>query len=424
MSETTTNTYPSTRAQVTRSLCLLINFITPFVANMYLPSLPAMGHQLGVSDEKMEFTITFFILGFALSQLIYGPLSDRFGRRKILFIGFCIALLGSLGCAMANSANEIIIARFILGMGMGAGAVLTRAIMRDTFNGATLVKVVAQNSVIFSFAPVLAPLVGAYIGQWFGWEGNFIVLTAVIALTWLLIWKFLAETHPERDSTSFHPYQVIKNYITVMKNRYFQGYIICAIATVSGFNAYITMSPFLFVEKLHVSAVEYGWFMGIIISGAIVGRVLNSILLSFWSSKQMLFCGGSLILLAGLLLLIPGMFNIINIPLVLIPLIIFIIADGIVGTTAYAHSLQPFHHNSGVAGAVYGALTLLIAFVVSAIVAIVDTNNQTLLGFIYVVLSFAILFTFKLRKEEQTEKIKDEKYEDLSRSQGSRPITG
>lgn len=385
-------------ALLIRVITLLIAFVIAFASNMYLPSLPSLGNHFAASEEDMELTITFFLLGFGVSQLFYGPLSDRFGRKKVLCIGFLIGFIGALGCFMATSVTEFIFSRIILGCGMGAGSALARSMYRDTFSGIVLAKVVSQNGAIASIAPVLAPMLGGYIDKWYGYQINLLVIVIMTVMILIPLWLLLTETNKEPNLQALQPKMLVKNYFAVLSNRIFLGNVLCAGFCMSGLNAFITISPFLFMDTLKLSIVEYGWITGIVVSGMILGRILNTALLGWFRPQQNMKIGLTLMFLSGISLLIPGLMHVINVAVIIIPVYIFILGSAIVMTLAYAQSLEPFSKIAGSAGALYGSIMVLTSFFTSGTVAIIKSNNQNLLAVTYLLLSAGILLALQLLK--------------------------
>ncbi len=365
---------------------LLISFISPLAANLFIPSLPGLEKYFNVTNEPLEFTITAFLLGFGLSQLIYGPLSDRFGRRKIIFIGMFIALAGSIGCAMTNSVTQLIIYRFILGCGVGAGAVLTRSILRDVFSGKELTNAIALNALIFTIAPVLTPLLGSYIDRWLGWEANFIVIPIYISIAWLISWLLLAETNLHCNPTATQPKIILRHYRKLLSNKAFTGYLICAGCAVSGISTFTMISPFLFQQHLGVSIVMYGWIIALISSGMLIGRAINMILIRHLLVAKIMRLGHILMILSGILIFISSYWNSDNLIMIIIAIMIFIIATGLIIPNAFAEALSSFATMAGSAAALYGSGVLLISSLTSAIVAVLREENLTLLAVVFLVL--------------------------------------
>jgi DHA1 family 2-module integral membrane pump EmrD-like MFS transporter len=390
MSDQAITTQQFSNPTLIRSLVLLVSFVCPFAANMYLPALPALSQHFKVTDDIIELTVTFFILGFGISQLIYGPLSDRFGRRNILLLGILIALIGSVGCALAQSANALILWRFILGCGIGASASITRSILRDAFSGAEFTKAVAQNSLIFSVVPVISPLLGGYVEKWFGWEATFVFIAFFIAITGAATAWLLIETNYQRNVMSIQFRYMLHNYYSLLVNKAFIKHALCAGLTAAGITAYMMVSPFLFEDVLHLSPVQSGWFIALVISGLFIGRALNTLLLSRLAIKHIMRIGLACLFVAGISLLVPGLFNVINLPVIIIPVTIFVIGTGFIVPNAFALSLEPFAQNAGVASALYGSLILLIAFIVTSVVAIVPSHNQILLAVTYLALASGV----------------------------------
>lgn len=367
-------------------LVLLISFISPLAGNLYVPSLPGLEQFYHATNESLEFTITSFLFGFGISQLIYGPLSDRFGRRHIIFIGMCIALIGSIGCAMTNSVMQLIVYRFILGCGVGAGAALTRSILRDAFTGKELTRAIAVNGMIFTIAPVLTPLLGSYIDQWLGWEANFITVAIYICLAWFFSWLFLSETNLHLNPTATQPSVIFQRYYKLLSDRTFTGYLICSGCAMSGISTFTMISPFLFQQHLGVSIVMYGWIIALITSGMLIGRALNMILIRYFPTPTIMNFGNIMMIIAGLFALLVGHFDNTNIVAIIMSIMLFMMATGIIMPNAFSGALSPFASMAGAAAALYGSGILLISSVTSAIVATFRNENPTLLASIFLIL--------------------------------------
>ena len=164
--------------------------------SIYLPSMPAMTEALHTDGATMQLTLTAYLLGFALSQLVYGPLSDRYGRRPALFAGLVLYVAASAACALAGTIDELIVARLFQAMGACAGPVVGRAVVRDLYDGERAAKALGYVGFVLAVSPAFAPVLGAHLHGWFGWRANFIFVALFGAVIGVLMWRKLGETHP------------------------------------------------------------------------------------------------------------------------------------------------------------------------------------------------------------------------------------
>lgn len=377
-------------------LLFFVSFFGVFASDMYLPSLPNMARSFHISKHTAQLTITYYLLSMAVSQLFYGPCADRFGRKPVLLIGMTLGFLGSLVCAFSPSVNVLILGRFIQGMGAGAGNVLFRAILRDTFSGKELSKVAAWTTTLYSLAPAIAPVIGGYIEVSFGWRMDFIFLSTYVFFSIISIAYFLPETHYHFDPFATKFSVVAKNYHTIFTNKHFLAYTGCSAAVMAGFFAYMTASPFLFQVLLGVSPVEYGWLALVCVLASMAGKLLNVSLIAFFSEDQLILFGIMWMLISGGSLLLTDVFGWLNLWVILIPAMLYIFAGGFVFTNALSGAFMPFPEMAGAVGAVYGFIQMIAAFLGSLIIASWHTHNQFPLAVIFTILAVGSLWLFRV----------------------------
>src|SRR3990167_10551355 len=181
------------RLQIILIICLIAS-VSRFVLDSYLPSLPAIGQYFLVPDSSIQLTLTMYLLGFSLSQLIYGPLSDQYGRRIVIISGITIFLIGTMICAVATNHTVLLIARLIAGIGAGACGVLNRAIASDCFKGSDLSKAWSYTTTTLVVTLIVAPILGGYVQEVFGWRSNFLLAALCVFIALFVVFKFLPET--------------------------------------------------------------------------------------------------------------------------------------------------------------------------------------------------------------------------------------
>lgn len=376
-------------------LILIIALSSPLAANLYLPSLPALATHFATPDDIIELTLTSFLFSFALFQLVYGPLSDRFGRRKILLIGLMIALIGSLGCALVQNAAQLIAARFVLGAGIAAPSALTRSTLRDAFSGEKLTRFASKIFVVLSMAPLFAILIGSYLDAYWGWQMSFISLLVFILISWFIVWKFFAETNQYLHPHALRPHQLMQDYWSVFTHPVFLGNTLCASFAIAGITIYSTLSPFLFQEKMGLSVVEFGWISALIASGMTLGRFINNLLLYYLRSHQIMRVGQLCMLFSAILLGLLEPAHLVNLTNITFLMIIFLTGTGLLIPFASLQALEPFPQHAGLAGGLYGAITLLISACASFIVAVLRDNFMPLMSTLFIICSLGALWAHR-----------------------------
>jgi len=358
------------------SLILFMGVTGIFVSDMYVPALPAMTHELLTNSTFMQFSISIYVLTLALSQLIYGPLSDRFGRRKIIITGLLISLLGTGICIFSGSINHLLIGRFIQGLGIGAPLCSSRSLSRDVFNDEQMAKFGSYFSLVFALAPAIAPILGGYCFHYYGWRSIFIFIAAYTAIISFLIWRYLPETRRIENKVSITTKAVLKNYYRLFSDNEYIAFSISTGVAMSCIIVYFTMSPFLMQNVLHLSAVSYAWLSIYITFALLAGRVANIVLLNYYNAKQTVFIGCLGMLFSSLMMLVLGQLGYLNVAVVIIPMMIIIMSSGLVFSNAMAGALRKFSDIAGSAGALYGCIQIFASFIASAIAAKLHETTQ------------------------------------------------
>ncbi|CAN5211497.1 multidrug effflux MFS transporter [soil metagenome] len=360
------------------AFCMLI----PFGIDGYVPSLPAMTRELGGNIQIMQLTVSLYLLGNVLSQLLCGPISDKFGRRHIILTGLIIGILGCFICIMARGPYGVVLGRLVQGLGMGCCNALYRAVMRDIFSGARMAKMASYVSGIYTMAVALAPLCGGYIQTMLNWKANFGLFIVLATLTLIGAYLFLPETNHRLDSEAIRPHNILHNYRILLSSRTFMGHALCSSMLLAGIIAYFTTSPFLLQNILGLSAAQYGWISMLVALGLMIGNVVNSLLVIRFGIQHLIIVGIVMALLSGCLMLVLATLDILNVASIIVPILLFSIANGFIATNSTAGAFQAFPHIAGTAGALYGAIQIFVALITSLLVVGLDNNNQMPLALI------------------------------------------
>jgi DHA1 family bicyclomycin/chloramphenicol resistance-like MFS transporter len=296
---------PATSPFPTRLLLLLgaLTALAPLSIDMYLPALPKIAEALGASDEAARLTLSSFMVGLGIGQLVYGPLSDRLGRRTPLLVGLVAFILGSVGCGLAPDLPTLIVFRFIQAFGGSAGVVLGRAIVRDHASGAEAAKLLSSLILIMGVAPIVAPTLGTFVLAWGGWRSLFgaVALAGVVGLGAAGSW--LPGSTPKSGGPG-----AWADFGAVLSDRTFLTRAMANAAGGAGMFAYISSAPFVFIDGYGFSERGFALFFGANAAGFIAASQVNRALLGRFRTDQLLLGGAGVTLGAsmGLLALAAG----------------------------------------------------------------------------------------------------------------------
>lgn len=367
------------------SLIIILNCISIFSTELPVPSFPAIADSFGATATAVQLSVTLFLLGMGISQIFYGPFSDHYGRRPVLLVGLLLHLLGAVFCVYAETIEWFLFGRLFSGIGASSAICLTRSIARDIFSGVRLAKVTGYLSLMLSAVPLIVPIIGGYIQDSFGWQGNFIVLTLLSVAVLIIMFVVLPETRPvttaQRGLES-----VIKNYLKLLTNSAFISHAICSSIAFSGILVYFQMSTFLLQNILGLSAVAFGWLTLLVMLATIIGRYINILLLNKIEVSQIIAYGNGLMASSGFVMLLFGIFGATNIVVIVLPMIFFVIGSGLVFSNAITSALMPFPQIAGLTSALFGSIQMLGTFIITAIAAHTPQSNQISLALILTLL--------------------------------------
>lgn len=371
---------------------LVIYIIAPLASVMYIPSLPKLGQYLAAPDHIIELTMTAFILGMGISQLIYGPISDYYGRRKILLTGLILVLLSSIGCSVVKTGWQLIFTRFWLGFGSGAAIVLSRAFLRDVCNQATLTTILIRLGAIFSLLPLVAPIFGGYLYSLFGWRSIFITIAIFSLLIISFLYIFLPETHLELNHSRLGILQLGKYYWKIFKHPKFLSNAFCSGLSTAIFSIYDILSPFIFEKQFGYSVLEYSYSIAVIAGMAFIIRFGVSFLIDDLPIISMRFITSGAIVVTVLLLWLTQLYGgKYQSKLVIVILILLFIGAGLIKGLGSAAAISVDRNKVGFASGLYGAATLLITSLMTFILLIIKGDYLFVMSIAYI-LTATLLF--------------------------------
>ena len=356
-------------------LILILGSLTalgPFSIDMYLPGFPAIAKDLHTTASKVSLSLSGFFIGISAGQLLYGPLLDRFGRKKPLFIGLTVYILASLGCAVSTSIDMLIVMRFVQAIGSCAAAVASVAMVRDLFPVKDSAKVFSLLMLVVGASPMIAPTVGGYVTAAFGWQTVFLILTgmgvAILAAT--VLW--LPDSFKPDTSLSLKPKPIILNFLSVIREPQFYTYSLTGAIAFSGLFAYVSGSPLVFMEVFHTDEKVYGWIFALLSVGFIGASQFNTLLLRKYRSEQIIHTALIFQLFISFTMALASFNGLLTLTPTIILLFLFLCCIGLINPNAAALSLAPFSKNAGSASALMGAIQMGMGALISVVISLFE----------------------------------------------------
>jgi DHA1 family bicyclomycin/chloramphenicol resistance-like MFS transporter len=338
--------------------------IGPLSIDMYLPSFPTLQKELG---HGVQLSLASFFIGMAMGQILYGSLSDRFGRKTPLLIGLSLFVIASLACSFATTMNELMMGRFVQGFGGCAGMVISRAIVRDRCTPTQAAQAFSMLMLVMGLAPILAPLAGSWLLVAYGWQSIFWFKSAFAFLCLMAVYMSLAETHHKR-SAPLKLKKVMSSYWQLLGNRTFMGYTLASGLPFSGMFAYIAGSPHVLIELQHLSPTQYSWVFGSNALGFIAASQLNAYLLRRgFLMLRLLHNALWLPAIVSSVLLASALAGINSLTLLLIGFFGYVASLGFISPNAGAAAMANQGHQAGTASALMGVLQFSLAALIGAI---------------------------------------------------------
>jgi DHA1 family bicyclomycin/chloramphenicol resistance-like MFS transporter len=347
--------------------------LPPLSMDMYLPALPAVTRSLGSPAATVQLTLTACLAGMALGQLVVGPMSDKWGRRRPLLIGMIVYVAATAICALAPTAELLIGFRLLQGLAGAAGIVIARAVVRDLYDGVEMARFFSTLMLISGVAPIIAPLIGGQVLRITDWRGIFVVLAAVGIVLTLVVAKWLHETLPKENRHSGGVGEALHTMRGLLADRVFTGYTLTGGLAFAALFAYISASPFVVQEIYGASPQTFSLLFGVNSVGLIaVGQINGKLLVGRVSLDKALGFGLTVITLAAtaLLLMTSGVFGKVGLFPIAAGLFVLMSAMGLALPNTNALALTRTPHAAGSASALIGTSAFLIGAVASPLVGI------------------------------------------------------
>ena len=345
-----------------------IGALTPLAIDMYLPAMPAIAKDFGVSPGAVQVTLTAYTAGFAIGQLIHGPLADSYGRRPVMIAGVFFFALAAIISATSTSIYELTWVRAAQGFAGAAAAVIIQAVVRDMFDREDFARAMSFVTLTITLAPLLAPMLGGYFAIWFGWRSIFwaLVIFAFLVIA-LVLWQ-IPETLKPENRLPLHLGSTLKNYFSLCRNKEAMGLIFSGAFSFAGMFAFLTAGSFVYIDIYGVTPSEFGFLFGSNIVAMIVMTMLNGRLVKKVGSHAMLRFGLTVQLLAGIGLFIgwwlgAGIWG--TVPFV----VLFIGTISTIGSNSMGLLLSGYPRMAGTASSLAGTLRFGTGSLIGSLVA-------------------------------------------------------
>ncbi|OTP83629.1 Bcr/CflA family drug resistance efflux transporter [Gilliamella apicola] len=384
--------------------------LMPLSIDMYLPSMPTIAQDFNVADATVQLTISCYLLGFSFGQLLFGPITDSYGRRYVLIAGLIIFIVAALICGIASNINQLITARFFHGIAAAATSIVINALMKDIYRDRDeFSKMMSFVMLISNVAPLLAPIIGGFILYWFNWQANFytISLTALIGLALVII--FIPETLSKAKRSKFSFTRILSNFIMLFRHGQVLAYMMIGAFAGAGLFSFLSLGPFVYMNLHGVASTHFGYYFALNIVVMVFMNTLNSRLVKHVGSFKMMQLGLFIQFVMAIGLMIVTLFNLGFIYLV-ICIAGYIGCMSTIGGNSMAIILDFYPHIAGTASslagtirfAVAGAVGISLSFLVSnltTVTTVSDNSSEWLMTGSMVLCNFLAVGLFlKIRK--------------------------
>jgi MFS transporter, DHA1 family, multidrug resistance protein len=329
-------------------------------STIYVPSIPAIAAGLGTTVARVQFTFVGYLLAFAISMLVVGPVSDRYGRRRVMVFGIALSMLGSIAAGLSPTIGSLIAARILQGVGLSAGMVVGRATIRDLCGENGAAQIIAGLSVVVTLLQAFAPIPGGYLQAWLGWRANFAAVAVITAVALALVCRHLPHTHLSDHSRSTSGGQlartIIASYRTLIGTRRFLAYALTATGAHAGFHIFAAGAPAVLIVSFGISPEQYGYFASLPPIGFLVGSLLSTRLTRRLGIDGLIATGSAVLVPSGFVMVALALLHVVNPYAIVGPMILICFGSGLITPNALAGGL-------GVKVGIVGAASGLMSFI-------------------------------------------------------------
>ncbi|MER6688559.1 multidrug effflux MFS transporter [Streptomyces minutiscleroticus] len=371
--------------------------VPPLSMDMYLPALPEVTDSLHAGASTVQLTLTACLAGMAFGQLVVGPMSDRWGRRRPLLAGLAVYIAATVVCALAPTVELLVAFRLVQGLAGAAGIVIARAVVRDLYDGVAMARFFSTLMLISGVAPIVAPLIGGQVLRFTDWRGVFHILTGVGVVLTAVVWRFLPETLPPRERQGGGTADALRTMRGLLADRAFTGYMLAGGFAFAALFAYVSASPFVVQEIYGASPQTYSLLFGVNSVGLVaVGQINGKFLVGRVDMDKVLAAGLAVITVASaaLLLMTAGVFGEVGLAPVAAGLFVLMSAMSLCMPNTNALALMRTKHAAGSASALLGTSSFLVGAVASPLVGVAGEHTAVPMAVVQLVCSLAAVACF------------------------------
>jgi len=388
---------------VPRGLTLIVALMTmigPFTIDTYLPSFPTIEAEFNISRALLSQSIASYLIAFALSTLVLGPLADRLGRRKVILLSLLCYIAASLGCALSVDYNSFIFYRLIQGAAVGGGLVAGRAMIRDVYNTQDAHRAMSHIMMLFAIAPAIAPVIGGWLHDFFGWHSVFYFLAIYAVLVFLLVFFVIPETLAVEQRQSFRPLKVMRVYGRTLVHARFLILVFIVANFFAGIFLYIAGAPTFIFDFLNLQSDDFGVLFVPMVAGLILGSALSARLAHRWPIESTIKLALIIMILGALLNVMQSLYLNTMLATSVIPLVLYSCGTGMAMPAITVMALDCFPNNRGTASAMQGFIQMTAnALIASIVVSLLSFQASHFALGQALLLSVALLFWWRLPEE-------------------------
>lgn len=350
--------------------------LSPFSIDMYLPAFGSIASDFNIAVSEVSLSLSSYFIGLAIGQLFYGPLLDRFGRKRPLYVGLVLYIAATIGCLYSKNIEMLVAFRFLQALGGCAAQVASIAMVSDFFESKESAKIFSLLILILGASPLLAPTFGTYLAGAFGWHSVFIALTVIGLLLLATAFFFLPEGRQPDRSVALKPVPIFKTYASIFVDPSFYTYTFAGALAFSGLFVYLASSPVIFLEIFKVTPYVYGWIFGVMAAGFITSSQANMLFMRRLSSEQILLRGLFVLSAMSAVFLIGTWAGWYGMTATIAILFCYLASAGVIHPNASALALAPFAtKNAGSASALMGAIQLAVGSAISIGVSMIHATE-------------------------------------------------
>ena len=352
----------------------LLAMLMPLSIDMYLPALPVISAQFGVPAGSAQMTLSTYILGFALGQLLYGPMADSIGRKPVILGGTLIFAAAAGACALAQSIDQLITLRFFHGLAAAAASVVINALMRDIYPKEEFSRMMSFVMLVTTVAPLLAPMIGGAVLVWLSWHAIFWILAIAALLASLMIFFFISETLPVERRQPFHIRTTLGNFATLFRHKRVLSYMLASGFSFAGMFSFLSAGPFVYIELNHVLPQNFGYYFALNIVFLFIMTIINGRFVRRVGALRMFRAGLWIQFVMALWMVLSAAFDV-GFWALVVGVAAFVGCVSLVASNAMAVILDEFPHMAGTASSLAGTFRFGIGAIVGALLSLATFNS-------------------------------------------------